>query len=179
MSDSSSDTGPARASAENRIEEQFGRFQQVEFIGQGGMARVYKAYDPGLDRFVALKLIRGDDPELSTRLLVEAKAQARIDHENVCRVYEVGDFSGRPYIAMQYIQGRPLGEFVNSLSLEQKVRLLKDIAEGVHAAHRAGTNACCTIGTDECPVGTAERTVTREDAGTSRQTRSRISQSQR
>src|SRR5262249_19511557 len=77
-------------------------------IGEGGMGQVYKAYDTALQRPVALKLLKGDDPEHSSRFLREAQAQARVTHDHVCKVYEVGERGGRPYIAMQLIEGQPL-----------------------------------------------------------------------
>ncbi|WNG33981.1 protein kinase [Archangium violaceum] len=114
------------------------RYQGVRLLGQGGMGQVFLAYDPRLRRNVALKFVRGDDTELVRRLLSEARAQARVEHERVCQVYEVGEVQGRPFIAMQYIQGVLLDQLARELTLEQKVLLLRDAAEGVHAAHRAG-----------------------------------------
>jgi serine/threonine-protein kinase len=116
----------------------FGRYRDLTFLGAGGMATVYRAYDPTLDRTVALKLIRGDEPHLAERLLVEARAQARIEHEHVCRIYEVGEEAGRPYIAMQFVEGGTLKDVQDELSLEQKLKVMKEVAEGVQAAHRVG-----------------------------------------
>ncbi|MBJ6759714.1 protein kinase [Myxococcaceae bacterium JPH2] len=114
------------------------RYQPVRFLGQGGMGWVFLAYDPMLRRNVALKFVRGEDPELARRFLSEARAQARVRHARVCEVYEVGEVQGRGYIAMRYVDGQPLGVFAESLTLEQKVLVLRQAAEGVHAAHRAG-----------------------------------------
>jgi serine/threonine-protein kinase len=116
----------------------FGRYRDLRFLGSGGMATVYRAYDPTLDRPVALKLIRGEEPHLAERLLVEARAQARIEHEHVCRIYEVGEEGGRPYIVMQFVEGGTLKDVQHELSLEQKLKVMKEVAEGVHAAHRVG-----------------------------------------
>lgn len=120
--------------------QRFERYEDLEFLGEGGMARVYKAFDPTLGRYVALKFIRGDDPEAAQRLLLEARAQAKIDHENVCKVYEVGEdpTTSRPFIAMQYINGKPLRALFAEMSLEQKIRVMKEVADGVQAAHRVG-----------------------------------------
>lgn len=108
-------------------------------IGRGGTAEVTRAWDPGLERWVALKfLLHTGDPELEARMLREARAQARIDHPNVCPVYEVGRRDGRPFIAMQYIEGQTLDRAARGLVLEQKVALLRTVAEAVHAAHAAG-----------------------------------------
>ncbi|HEX5749497.1 MAG TPA: protein kinase [Archangium sp.] len=114
------------------------RYQPVRFLGQGGMGLVFLAYDPLLRRNVALKFVRGEDPELARRFLAEARAQARVRHERVCEVYEVGEVQGRGFIAMRYVDGQPLGQLADTLTLEQKVLLLRQAAEGVHAAHRAG-----------------------------------------
>ncbi len=116
----------------------FGRYRELELLGSGGMATVFRAYDPSLGRLVALKLLRGHDPALAQRLLLEARAQARVDHEHVCRVHEAGEEGGRPYIAMQYVEGRSLREVYPSLTLEQKLKLMSEVAEGLHAAHRVG-----------------------------------------
>ncbi len=114
------------------------RYDVRRFLGQGGMGQVFLAHDLRLHRNVALKFVRGDDTELVTRLLSEARAQARVEHERVCQVYEVGEVKGRPYIAMQYVSGAPLGQLVTTLTVEQKALVLREAAEGVHAAHRAG-----------------------------------------
>ncbi|WP_257449409.1 serine/threonine-protein kinase [Archangium lipolyticum] len=114
------------------------RYQPMGFLGQGGMGRVFLAYDPGLRRQVALKFVRDDHPDLTRRFLAEARAQARVDHERVCKVYEVGQVDGKVFIAMQYVKGRPLGALVHELTVEQKARVLRDAALGVHEAHRAG-----------------------------------------
>lgn len=116
----------------------FGRYEQVEYVGQGGMAKVYKAYDATLRRTVALKFLLGESPELSERLLNEARAQARIEHENVCKIYEAGETDGKLYIAMQYIHGKTLRKLAPEISLEQKIRIVAQTAEAVHAAHRVG-----------------------------------------
>jgi tRNA A-37 threonylcarbamoyl transferase component Bud32/Flp pilus assembly protein TadD len=115
------------------------RYEIVSFLGEGGMARVYKARDPRLNRFVALKFLRHeDDREHVQRLFQEAQAQARIDHEHVCRVYEVGDAEGHPFIAMQFIDGEPIHLSARKLTVEQKIRLMQQVAEAMHAAHRLG-----------------------------------------
>ena len=114
------------------------RYEPLRFLGQGGMGQVFLAQDPRLRREVALKFVRGDDAALTRRFLSEARAQARVEHERVCQVYEVGEVQGRPFIAMQYVEGQPLHQLAHALTLEQKLLVLRDAAEGVHAAHRAG-----------------------------------------
>lgn len=107
-------------------------------IGSGGMGEVFKAWDPELGRWVALKYLRHDDPELVERLLREARAQARVDHPGVCKVYGVGEEDGRPFIAMQYVDGRHLHEAALGMTLEQKVLVVQQVAEAVQAAHAVG-----------------------------------------
>ena len=80
----------------------------------------------------------GERPEQARRFLSEARAQARVRHERVCEVYEVGEVDGRAYIAMRYIEGQPLNVLAPALSLEQKVMVLREVALGVHEAHREG-----------------------------------------
>ncbi|OGF62408.1 MAG: hypothetical protein A2Y62_17340 [Candidatus Fischerbacteria bacterium RBG_13_37_8] len=119
-------------------EEMLGRYRLLELIGTGGMGQVYKAYDTQLKRCVALKLLKGDDPVLAKRFLQEAQAQARIEHEHVCKVYEVGEAEGKPYIVMQYIEGETLGIIARKITLEQKIKIMKEVAEAMHAAHKNG-----------------------------------------
>ncbi len=114
------------------------RYQFMRLLGQGGMGQVFLAHDPRLRRDVALKFVRGDDPDAARRFVFEARAQARVVHERVCQVYEVGEVQGKPFIAMQYIDGQPLNQLARELTPEQKALVLRDAAEGVHAAHRAG-----------------------------------------
>lgn len=132
------DSVPLVSSETLKSGDAFGHYTILDPVGEGGMGRVYKALDTTLARIVALKLLRTDDTELRARLLLEAKAQARVDHPNICRVYEAGESGGRLFIAMQYIDGRTLDDLLDELALEQKVRIMRDVAEAVHAAHRVG-----------------------------------------
>ncbi|MFY0564387.1 protein kinase domain-containing protein [Archangium lansingense] len=114
------------------------RYEFLEPLGSGGMGEVYKARDRRLGRVVALKFIRGADPDKVMRFLQEARAQARIDHPNVCKVYEVGEVGGKAYIAMQLIGGERLDKAALGMSLPEKVQVLKEVAEAIHEAHRLG-----------------------------------------
>lgn len=116
----------------------WGRFLVRRLLGAGGMGLVLEAFDPELQRRVALKLVKAPTPDLEARFQREARAQARIDHENVCQVYEVGKVEGRPYIAMQYLEGRTLAKAAPDLTLEKKVQVMAAACEGLHAAHRGG-----------------------------------------
>ena len=114
------------------------RYVNVRFLGQGGMGVVFLAIDARLRREVAIKFVRGDDADHVGRLIVEARNQAKVAHERICKVYEVGEVEGKVYIAMQYIAGKPLGQLAGELTLEQKVMLVRGAAEGLHEAHREG-----------------------------------------
>jgi eukaryotic-like serine/threonine-protein kinase len=114
------------------------KYETAVPLGRGAMGDVFKAYDPTLQRFVALKYLRRDEPELAARLLREARLQARVDHEAVCKVYEVGTDQGRPFIAMQYIDGPTLEQAAVDMTLREKLAVMKDVSEAVHAAHQTG-----------------------------------------
>ena len=114
------------------------RYEPVRFLGSGGMGKVFLARDLRLGREVAIKLVHGDNRAHTTRLLAEARAQARVDHPRVCKVYEVGEVRGEVYIAMQHIAGATLASMRGELSVEQKAMVLRDAALGLHEAHRAG-----------------------------------------
>lgn len=116
----------------------WGRFAVTELLGRGGMGRVYRAYDPTLERQIALKILVGDDPVHVERFQREARTQAGVDHPSVCKVFEVGDVGGVPYIAMQLVRGRTLEKVAAELPIPQRVALVRQAAEGVHAAHRTG-----------------------------------------
>ncbi len=131
-------TPPSLFPPELRFLADWPRYRVDRLLGSGGMGTVYKAFDPNLGRWVALKFLHRNDAAQTERFLREARSQARISHPNVCQVHEVGEAEGRPYIAMQYIDGRSLGELCEELTLEEKVRLIRDVARAIHAAHRSG-----------------------------------------
>ncbi len=142
LSFSSEESSPGIAAEPSGLLKQpsltFGKYQDLEFLAEGGMGKVYKARDATLGRAIALKLIRLDDPELKVRLLREARAQARIEHKHVCKVYEAGEIDGKPFIAMQFINGNRLSAIVPELRLEQKVKIMIDVAGALHEAHQTG-----------------------------------------
>ena len=133
--------GPLRSNSSlfhaERIEA-WGHFRDLRFLAEGGMGRIYQGRDDTLQRQVALKLLRKDDPQLSARFLQEAALQARVEHPNVCRVYEAGEWGGQAFIAMQLIQGRTLSALAKDLSLDDKLQVMVQVCEGVHAAHQEG-----------------------------------------
>lgn len=114
------------------------RYKLERLLGHGGMGQVYRAHDAKLQRSVALKFLHARDDNTTQKLFREARAQARIVHPGVCQVYDVGQHAGQLYIAMEYISGEPLRQATSKFLLEQKVLLIKQVAEALQAAHRIG-----------------------------------------
>ena len=114
------------------------RYEIQGLIGSGSMGNVFKAYEPKLQRLIALKFLRKDDAAVLEQFLREARLQARVEHEHVCRVYETGEMNGQPYIAMQLVNGLQLTEAALKMTLEEKLLVMKKVAEAVHAAHVQG-----------------------------------------
>jgi tetratricopeptide (TPR) repeat protein len=119
-----------------------GRFIILSAVGAGGMGVVYAAYDPRLDRKVALKVLRPvvAEDEKSGRVLREAQAMARLSHPNAVQVYEVGELGDRVFVAMELVEGGTLADW-----LERKPRSTADVVamfvqagRGLDAAHAAG-----------------------------------------
>src|SRR5262245_48380786 len=82
-----------------------GRYVIIDLLGKGGMGDVYAAYDPELDRRIALKLVRDVTGDGRERLVAEAKTMARVSHPNVCAVYDAGSFDEGVFIAMELVDG--------------------------------------------------------------------------
>lgn len=126
--------------------DEVARFIVVEKIGEGGMASVYVAYDPRLDRRVALKLMRPDASEHESpqrsrrRLLREAQALARLSHPNVVVVHEVDEVQGQVYVAMEYVAGGTLRSWIEdrSRTWQAVVSIYCSAGRGLAAAHEAG-----------------------------------------
>jgi tetratricopeptide (TPR) repeat protein len=120
----------------------FGRYHVLERLGTGGMGTVWSAYDPDLDRRVALKLLRagGRAPaSLALRLRREAQAMARLSHPNVVAVYDVGTVGDRLFIALELVRGATLREAcANAASWRDRLALCLAAGRGLAAAHAAG-----------------------------------------
>ncbi|MDC3957470.1 serine/threonine-protein kinase [Polyangium jinanense] len=114
------------------------RFEGLVLLGRGGMGSVYRARDKQLGRDVALKFLHASDAETNRKLLREARSQARLEHENACKVYEAAALGDRPYIVMQYIDGDPLDVASARMTLEEKVRVMLQVSAALHVAHRLG-----------------------------------------
>ena len=119
-----------------------GAYQLVERLGQGGMATVYKAYEPALDRYVAVKILPqffARDPSFSHRFRREARAVAQLDHPNIVPIYSFGDEGEITYIAMRYVEGGTLKKTRGQVyTPEQSIRLLLPVARALSYAHHRG-----------------------------------------
>jgi serine/threonine protein kinase/Flp pilus assembly protein TadD len=116
-------------------------YKILEKLGEGGMGVVYKAEDTKLKRTVALKFLSpqalGTEDD-KTRFIHEAQAAAALNHPNICTIYEIDDAEDRPFIAMEYIEGRSLKGVIESgpLELEEAQGFAQQIVEGLQEAHR-------------------------------------------
>jgi serine/threonine protein kinase/tetratricopeptide (TPR) repeat protein len=120
-----------------------GHYEIIEKIGSGGMGDVYLAEDTELNRKVALKFLPTrlcEDEDCRTRFKREAQAAAALDHPNIVTIHEVGEYQGRPFFAMQYLEGLSLRDAIEQkdLSLEKIIDLAIQICEGLNRAHGAG-----------------------------------------
>ena len=120
-----------------------GRFVVLDFLGAGGMSVVYTAYDPELDRKVALKLLHPgvrDASERRARILAEAQAMARVNHANVTAVYDVGTYREQVFAAIELVEGVTLRAWMSerSRSWREVVDVFLLAGEGLGAAHAAG-----------------------------------------
>jgi serine/threonine protein kinase len=122
------------------------RYRVERCIGRGGMGEVYRARDQKLNRVVALKLVRyaSNDESTSSRasqlLIREARAAATLSHPNVVTVFDAGEVEGTYYLAMEYVEGKPLRGYMGdeSVPLETRRRWLTEIATALAAAHAKG-----------------------------------------
>jgi serine/threonine protein kinase len=120
-----------------------GKYRVQEELGRGGMGIVYKAEDLKLKRAVALKFLPPhlmDEPGLKERFLIEAQAAAALSHPNICVIHEIGESEGRPFIAMEYVDGETLRDKVRAGPLEpgEAVGLIDQVAAGLAEAHGKG-----------------------------------------
>jgi serine/threonine protein kinase len=116
-------------------------YDVLEQLGEGGMGVVYKAKDTKLDRFVALKFLTkniGSTDSDRQRFTQEAKAAATLSHPNICTIYDVSEFEGQMFIAMEFIDGETLRDRKNNISFKQSVDIAIQIAEALAAAHEKG-----------------------------------------
>jgi serine/threonine protein kinase len=126
------------------VMERLGRYQIREIIGEGAMACVYKAFDPEINRPLAIKLLKAQlrlDGEYRNRFLREAKGAGVLSHPNIVTVFDVGEDQGHPYIAMELVEGGTLAEEIKAskpLSTQQIVEIGIQLARALDYAHKRG-----------------------------------------
>ena len=127
--------------------ERLGKYEIQGALGKGAMGVVYKGFDPNIERLVAIKTIRKDlvEPELAVQYMArfknEAKAAGRLHHPNIVGIYEYGEDDTVAFIAMEYVEGTGLREYLNlrmSFDFAQLVALMSQLLNGLEFAHGRG-----------------------------------------
>ena len=131
---------PTAGSAVSGELRTLGRYRLLHRLGQGGMGIVFAAEDESLGRRVAVKTIAEPDESARKRFRREARAAAAVNHPNVCQVYEIGEDSGRLYIAMELLAGEPLSARLSrgALPVDETVALARGILSALEALHATG-----------------------------------------
>ena len=145
MDGTSSETSPKSNTHESglfsTLPAEFGRYRVERLLGKGGMGAVYLAVDSQLNRKVALKIPFFDareEPKRQERFLREARSAARLHHPNICTVFDVGEVSGRPFITMAFITGKPLEDLFDEdrlLPVSTVVGIIRKMALALQKAH--------------------------------------------
>ncbi len=122
---------------------QLGQYRIIEPLGEGGMAAVYKAYQPSVDRYVALKILPrhyASDPDFVHRFKQEAKIIARLEHPNILPVHDYGESDGYTYIVMRYVEGGTLADHLlgTPLPLSQISHIFAQVSSALDYAHSNG-----------------------------------------
>jgi tRNA A-37 threonylcarbamoyl transferase component Bud32 len=123
--------------------ENVGPYRIIEQLGQGGMATVYKAYHPNLDRYVAIKVLHPafrQDPQFLERFQREARVVAKLDHSNIVPVFDYADHNGQSYLVMKFIEGETLKAVLDRQwpSKEQILGIVRSVGSALTYAHRHG-----------------------------------------
>src|ERR1051326_3492473 len=119
-------------------------YRIVALVGAGGMGAVYKAYDNKLPRAVPPKMLPSEDvsqEDRRRRFFQEARAASALNHPHILTIYEVGEDDGRPYIAMEYVEGDTIRQKIsnNAMQLRETLDIAIQIASGLARAHELGT----------------------------------------
>ena len=127
---------------EKLVGKELGQFRIVERIGSGGMATVFKAYQPTLDRYVAIKVLpsyHAQDPVFVKRFIQEARSVAKLAHPNIVQIHDFGEHENITYIVMEYVDGGTLKDRLKkALPPAEAVDFVLQAAEGLDCAHRNG-----------------------------------------
>jgi predicted Ser/Thr protein kinase len=121
-----------------------GRYRIVALLGRGGMGEVYRAHDLTLGQEVALKFlpeVAARNPAALTRFYNEVRIARQVSHANVCRVYDLGEVDGQPYLSMEYVDGEDLGSLlrrIGRLPSDKAVEIARQLCAGLAAAHAKG-----------------------------------------
>jgi len=121
-----------------------GRYELLEKIGEGGMGIVHRAFDPLLQRIVAVKIIStvlAPDSEMRERFFREARAAGQLTHKNIIVIYDLGEEDGHPFLAMEYLAGVSLGrrlDIAGRLPLDEALRCIAQACHGLDYAHANG-----------------------------------------
>ncbi len=122
--------------------KKIGKYEIQAELGQGGFGRVYRAFDPTVGRPVALKILMTEgNRDLLTRFRNEATSAGNLQHRNIVTIYDFGEFSGRPYLVMELLEGEDLTQTISSgkkLTLLQKMNVMDQVADGLECAHSNG-----------------------------------------
>jgi len=127
-----------------RVVPKIGKYEIIAELGQGGMGVVYKARDPFIGRLVALKTVTPElvsNPEILERFYREAQSAGVLQHPNIVTIYDLGEADGRPYIAMEFVEGENLQNIINrraKIPLAAKLKLVQQVCEGLSHAHKQG-----------------------------------------
>ena len=131
--------------ADERGPERIGRYQILGRVGKGGMGVLYRAFDPVLDREVAIKVtiadFTRDNEQIRPRFYSEARAAAKLNHRNIVTIFEFAEESNVPYIVMEFLRGMPLRARMNAqppLSLDDKLHIVSQLCDGLAYAHAQG-----------------------------------------
>jgi serine/threonine protein kinase/sugar lactone lactonase YvrE len=126
------------------IGKRIGAYQIVEQIGQGGMATVFKAYQPSMDRYVAIKILPShftEDESFVGRFTQEARTLARLEHPHILPVHDYGEQEGITYLVMRYVQAGTLKDLIareGPMALEEAARILGQVGRALDYAHSQG-----------------------------------------
>jgi serine/threonine protein kinase len=136
-----SDHETIETATEPLVGQMLGHYRVVSLIGAGGMGEVYLAEDPLLGRNVALKVIPpGFIGDTRLRFTREARLASALDHPNICAIHDIGESSGRCYIAMQYIEGQTLKQLIDArpLDVDTLLSITLQVVDALNAAHQQG-----------------------------------------